>query len=124
MKTPEEIKRGNVCCGINRSCDYCPYDDDCIDRLFKDNLDYIQQLEQDNAQKDERIGQLERERDGLLHDFKLYMERNINQKCGPYACDLCKRGGDYYELERIDCPKGCMGLSKWEWRGVEEGFDA
>jgi len=50
VKKPEEIKKGNVCCGSG-SCDGCPYRDEeygvdsCCDVLTKDTLAYIQQLE-------------------------------------------------------------------------------
>ena len=65
MKTPEEIKRGMEC----GNCDGCPYarwdektgqfaDHHC-EFVETDALAYIQQLEQDNARKDERIRQLE-----------------------------------------------------------------
>ena len=65
MKTPEEIKRGLEC----GNCDGCPYarwdektgqfaDHHC-EFVETDALAYIQQLERDNSQKDERIMWLE-----------------------------------------------------------------
>ena len=63
MKTPEEIKRGMEHCA-EIGCKGCPYEEDC--KMFdgfsipaEDAYFYIQQLEQDNARKDERIRQLE-----------------------------------------------------------------
>lgn len=50
VKKPEEIKKGNVCCGSG-GCDGCPYrdaehgKDSCCDVLTKDTLTYIQKLE-------------------------------------------------------------------------------
>ena len=67
MKTPEEIKRGLVHCSNDSTfCNAkCPYFNassngvDCATEMHGNGLAYIQQLEQDNAQKDERIRQLE-----------------------------------------------------------------
>ena len=63
MKTPEEIKRGLEHCASYNPCFQCDYDardwPRCVTRLHGDAIAYIQQLEQDNAQKDERIRQLE-----------------------------------------------------------------
>ena len=69
---------------------------------------------------EERVHQLEAERDAALADFKLYRERNIKGECGVYACDLCKRGGRYEDWDEIKCPTGCTGVSHWEWRGVQK----
>lgn len=71
MKTPEEIKRGLKACYSSVECTDCPYigEDlagvDCCDLVKVHAKAYIQQLEQDNAQKDERITALEREKDDL-----------------------------------------------------------
>lgn len=58
MKPPEEIKKGLEGCGVlDGDCENCPYDDGpqllCVDRLRKDALAYIQQLEAgiDHAEK-------------------------------------------------------------------------
>lgn len=67
MKTPEEIKRGMVHCSNDSTfCNAkCPYFNassngvDCATEMHGNGLAYIQQLEQDNAQKDERIMWLE-----------------------------------------------------------------
>lgn len=74
MKTPEEIKRGleiaKTNCLYVEGCEgICPYNKNCdvsdqdkmaeIPRaIVSDALAYIQQLERENAQKDERILQL------------------------------------------------------------------
>lgn len=80
----------------------------------------VHQLEVDNSQLRNYIRLLQAERDAALADFKLYRERNIKRECGVYACDLCKLGGKYEELEEIKCPKGCMGIANWQWRGVQK----
>lgn len=72
MKTPEEIKRG-LCEPLpvhfhKRSPEprLTPLAYIALEKLLADALTYIQQLEQDNAQKDERIRKLEREKEALL----------------------------------------------------------
>lgn len=87
-----------------------------IEQLEAEN----EKLHKANAELCRTSGRLERERDALAADFKLYRERNIKGECGVYACDLCKRGGKYEEWEDFKCPEGCMGLEHWEWRGVQK----
>ena len=109
MKKPDEIKKGlYMCYNPPALCENCPYylDSDCTKIAVTDALAYIEQLEA--------------ERDALKADFKLYRERNIKGECGVYACDLCKHGGRYDVWEEIKCPKGCMGVKHWEWRGVQK----
>lgn len=108
-KTPDEIKKGLACCAASYADCHreCPYKPDCDGlQILMDALALIQQLEA--------------ERDAAMADFKLYRERNIKGECGVYACDLCKHGGKYEEWEEIKCPKGCMGIKNWEWRGVQK----
>lgn len=64
MKTPEEIKKGQEQCVASKGCNGCPYEDDCYEifsnvPMIKETFAYIQQLEADNASKDERIQMLE-----------------------------------------------------------------
>ena len=126
MKTPEEIKRGRDCCAncadLYDGCSPCPYSGEkliCYE-LQIDALAYIQQLEQDNSQKDERIRQLERERDQALHDM-----------CNIYGsiCLVCK---NFYRPDKTVLKFACKEFGelrnhgstvfcgKFEWRGVEE----
>lgn len=107
-KTPEEIKRGMEHCA-EIGCKDCPYEEDC--KMFdgfsipaEDAYFYIQQLEQDNAQKDERIRQLEREKEAFMDDAK-------------GLCGLCKHM--YKTCSQHPC-RNCTDGSNWEWRGVEE----
>ena len=99
MKTTDEIKTGLDACGVlDGDCENCPYDDGpqllCADRLRKDAIAYIQQLET-------RLAQAERERDELF----MYV---------PHDCTTCR-----FELtcERSD---ECNGGELWKWRGVCE----
>ena len=48
MKTPDEIKKGLECCGIEHRCEICPYKEaGCLDlKLESDALAYIEQLEE------------------------------------------------------------------------------
>lgn len=53
MRTPDEIKKGLGCCGINgQDCSACPYQCNitCIEVAMRDALAYIQQLETRLAQ--------------------------------------------------------------------------
>lgn len=54
MKTPDDIKKGlDVCATLDGDCDNCPYDGwqiFCADRLRKNALEYIQQLEASYSQ--------------------------------------------------------------------------
>lgn len=107
MKTPDEIKRGLEICSVDGDCSQCPYFENlCVDGLMPDNFAYIRQLE--------------REKEALMEDFRVYRERIIKKEYGVYACDLCKHGGKYEEFDDTTCPEGCDGIGHWEWRGVEE----
>lgn len=86
-----------------------------IDRLHG----ALNESERKNAKLTVELEAVKRERDALMEDFKKYRIRNIQQTSGVYACDLCKYGGDPYRDEVGEkCPKGCDGLTKWEWRGL------
>ena len=111
--TPDEIKKGLETCSTKKPCASCPMYDECkeaasLKPLWDNALALIQQLERGIKIIAES------------NDFKLYRERNIKGDCGAYACDLCKHGGKYEELGENKCPKGCSGISHWEWRGVKE----
>ena len=116
MQIPDEIKRGLEMCA--ETCFVCPAEcpymmTECSqgDKVMADALAYIQQLEQDNAQKDERIRQLEREREAMLRDMKAWP-----------ACDACKhRNLLCTQKPCSECREAGNGKTvMWEWRGVEE----
>lgn len=114
MKTPEEIKRGLECCHSDElcECEACPYSIEgaetlgCDFLLGEDAIIYINQLEQDNAQKDERIRQLEREKEALLEESK-----------HGGGCFTCKHKNTLMNEPPCD---DCWRCNRWEWRGVEE----
>lgn len=63
MKSADEIKKGLECCAAH-DCNGCGYNcgaSTCIDSLLKDISSLIQQLQAENAEKAERIKQLEAE---------------------------------------------------------------
>lgn len=95
MKTPDEIKKGLVCCIENNECKYCPYLGNC-NELEEDALDYIKQLETE-------LEAVKRERDALLSD--LSQARN--------CCRFCKHDA-VYTSECDECKHG----SNFEWRGL------
>lgn len=103
-RTPEEIKKGLECCMFDdegmRNCDECPYiNDGCIyDKLNKDALAYIQQLE--------------RERDAAVKDMTELMH------LGKF-CRHCKHITDDGECTHdFDDTNGLL-WNCWQWRGVE-----
>ena len=117
MKTPDEIKKGLEVCNIwmddePNHCLECPYfcTKDCADTLMNHALALIQQLQSDNAEKDQRIQQLEAERDAALED-----------KRG--ECTYCAYlPGETIPQTCFDCAN--KGFYRWEWRGVQkEGSD-
>ena len=67
-RTPDEIKKGLECCSnVNFVCnEECPYykslseGEDCCLKKNADALAFIQQLQDDNAEKDKSMQQLER----------------------------------------------------------------
>lgn len=117
-KTPEEIKLGMIDYMEDASC-VTEYGDahDLIDSVEKghatmaDALALIRQLEQDNAQKDERIRKLEREKEAMLRDMKMWPVcdtcKHRKVLCTQKPCSVCKNAGN---------GKTVM----WEWIGVEE----
>lgn len=144
MKTPEEIKQGLECCLVADDdmcrCDECPYSKDgyntlkCDIELGQDALELIIMLEsaedewgmvaaspgavedmaRENAQKDERIRQLERE-----------LATAMNTIQSRRSCIDCKHSKIIPDGNWVwtDCPKRdgrCCNKSLWEWRGVEE----
>lgn len=123
-KTPDEIKKGLECCLLSCS-GKCPYSDqlDCSDKMSKDALALIQQLEAQNAEQAERIRvledhfrevtkkveQLQAERDAAVND--------IYEMAGHVTCEVC----DW--CDQTECECGCMESDTYEgfkWRGVQK----
>lgn len=103
MKTPEEIKKGLELCGVlDGDCENCAYDDGpqnfCDDRLRRDALTYILQLES-------RLAQVEKEMDAAVYDLH-------------GDCDVCKNGGKTC-MKCVHCLMSQEAtMDSWEWRGV------
>ena len=113
-KTPDEIKKGLECC-TSRDCggSKCPYFNakPCNAANSADALALIQQLQDENAEKDQRIQQLEAERDAAVHDLK------CNWKCAS-----CKS----FTKPVTKCPHfhECgLAYIHWQWRGVQKEED-
>ena len=102
MKTPDEIKKGlDVCAGLDGDCEACPYDDRtifCADKMRKDALAYIQQLES-------QLAKTQREKDAAVRDihYVLHTKGTIDAEC--LICNM----------EKPDCKWEC---EKAKWRGV------
>lgn len=116
MKSPDDIKKALELCGmLDGDCDNCPYDTAkiyCGDRLQKDALAYINQLEQ-------RLAQAERERDAAVRELKLGEDcDNCKHR------NECKHDGFGYkkctECGECPCSKCEGGESQYEWRGICE----
>lgn len=142
MKRPDEIKKGLECCSnVNFVCnEECPYykslseGEDCCLKKNADALALIQQLEkraihlealnQSNlttitmqertrARLQERISQLEVERDAAVEDMATAV---VN------SCDVCMHNEE--DIETAPC-NSCMHIfkgreSKFKWRGVQK----
>ena len=124
MKTPDEIKKGLGCC-IEGWCSKCPYDQVCDGHMadggdmipaaepLADFFALIQQQEQQLAEKDARIAELERERDAAVAD----LEKMGNAR--PY-CGTCMYVDLTIEEEPcVNCHEGYFE-NHWQWRGVQE----
>ena len=120
MKTPENTKRDMAKCAkrvsevIECFCEAGELVGCAQDAKYEliGGISCIQQLEQDNAQKDERIRKLEREKVNLL---------NLCEQFG--QCVICKHTAKgTNESPCCDCRYCAVDSvdSYWEWRGVEE----
>lgn len=102
MKTPDSIKKGLELCGVlDGDCENCPYDDGpqllCADRLRKDALAYIRQLES-------RLAQVEMERDAAVRDCARFPCYTCTERENGDFCPQCRTTGTFRALH--------------EWRGV------
>lgn len=150
MKSADEIKKGLECC-IASTClteNGCPYrlSRHCGTGLKADALALIQQLEkraihlealnQSNlttitmqertrARLQERISQLEAERDAAVADIlyaaSVYLGECNTCKNGE-VCAACKKQDACDECPNSKCMcSGCgAGRSNWQWRGVQK----
>ena len=111
MKSPDEIKKGleyisikDVARKLDAWEDGIPYD--YVEDAAADAFALIQQLQDDNAEKDERIQQLEAERDAAVESMR------SDPHCCYHCANMTKRGICQSE-PRAD--GHCF-----EWRGVQK----
>ena len=125
-KTPDEIKKGLDCCtdGNIVCAGNCVFDDDvklgypdCVKLLMTNALVLIQQLQDDNAEKDEKIRQLEAQNAELSGKIgQLQAERDAAVKSLRGRCFECKHNKTSVCLI---CSKD-KELKYWQWRGVQK----
>ena len=122
MKTPDEIKKGLACMvcyglGCDGECDICSKNTEYMGQegLMQAALEYIQQLEQQNAEQAARIElgkvleeQLKRERDAI---FSAWQRFAFDGESLCWTCKHCEDGmcTSFFASEERDC---------WEWRGA------
>ena len=124
MKSPDEIKKGLECCSED-GCKSCPYEQDCyttdgFSALAADALDLIQQLQDDNAEKDKSMQQLERSlsfasdlADGLKaatvkQEQELYVSEERNRQLETQNAELSGKIGQL-QAERDAAVKSLRG---------------
>lgn len=91
MKTPEEIRKALECCVYHGSCKTCAYfgrEGNCIGRLERDALTYIQQLEERSPTDAEPV----RHGEWVYHEDDI-MPWNSCSLCGCEAFDM--HGANY-----------------------------
>jgi hypothetical protein len=74
-------------------------------------------LEKDLDEADKDNITLGKRAEAAKRDMRTYIERNVLETSGKYACDLCANGGDFDDWSGKECPEGCNGISNWQWRG-------
>ena len=102
-KTPDEIKKWLEYCHSSKPCIDCKYDQrdfpHCVRRLLADAINGYEKLEAS-------LAQVERERDAMHRDMKLYSR-----------CKACKKFADGQDCPvHTECTYG--GKALFEWRGV------
>lgn len=122
LKTPDEIKKGLESCNKGwQHCNECPYHTiGCDVVMCGDALEYIKQIEADNAQLNRCIenmtdklnaahdetAKLQAERDAAVADLKSY-------RC----CHGCKHLGVGFNEPCLHCD---FENNCFEWRGVQK----
>jgi hypothetical protein len=141
-RTPDESKKGLECCMMSTCEPSCPYDNpvDCgfAVQLLQDTFALIQQLEADNAKKDETIQMLqdgnaslmrmideEREKTVKLEAELDAMKDEIDRDCETCKhCESCQEDGYCMWCENKESNKtpccNCVYGCNWEWRGVQK----
>jgi hypothetical protein len=130
MKSPDETKKGLECCSISYAdCNNeCPYKSDCDgSQILKDALALIQQLQAENAKKDETIQMLQDGNARLMRmideecekTVQLEAERDAMMQDMNRSCFICKHFNSGVECLNTVCAK-CVRWCNWEWRGVQK----
>lgn len=119
MKKPEDIKKGLEYCDpieIAQGCRDCPYDKDCYCRHSKDKdaLALIQHLETANAEKDKRIGELEKELEAVKRERDAAVADITDVVKNQYKCFVCA----HFKDANDEYCSPCLHRSNWKWRGV------
>ena len=133
-RTPDEIKKGLLCCGAGNHCrGYCPYDgrsasiEGCTSRLSRDALALIQQLESDKQQLEGMLTHMNQLRDAAAgralkmeeraHQLEAERDAALEDKRG--ECTYCAYlPGETIPQTCFDCAN--KGFYRWEWRGVQK----
>lgn len=123
INTPEKIKQGLGHCATYGFCSECPYrhhgwsSKDCKRMLVSDALKYIQQLEAKDAEKAQRIAELERE----LAAAKLERDAAVADLDNNNQCYICAHVDQWDEEPCFSClhkdPVNNF-TSNFIWRGV------
>ncbi len=125
MKTPDDIKKGVLCCAGVGQCNECPYDDVwhplCIIKKSKDAFAYIRQFEADNAQLNRCIENMTDKLNAANDEIaQLQAERDAAVACIPRECGYCKHDGTAdFDIDSV-CDYCLNGNTRWEWRGVQK----
>ena len=111
MKTPDEIKKGQECCG-NGSCLGCPYrlEPHCVTKKNDDVKAYIQWLESHVEQMENIIRLLGKEKDAAICDMV-----QIVHEVDDVACKWCKNA--YFD--EVKCKECRLHNERFEWQGVQ-----
>jgi hypothetical protein len=125
MKTPDEIKQGQKLCLLGTACGRCPYYNvghgvaACMGRLTQDTLDYIQQLETEDAQKAQRIAGLEQELAAVKQERDAAVD-SLRGDCSECKCADVVGNEEPCSSCKIEYRKGVKHCCKsnWQWRGV------
>lgn len=122
MKNPDETKKVlEHCADTGMACHMCGYEIRCLKvvrgkPIMQDALALIQQMEADNAEKDKRIAELEKEMATVKRERDAAVAIIGEDR---FCCD-CKHSDVGKEDEPCRaCPNDeTSSKGRWEWRGV------
>ena len=120
MKTPDEIKKTlEHCIKTGMACHMCRYEIRCLKvvrgkPIMQDALALIQQLEAANAEKDKRIGELEKELEAIKRQRDAAVADITDVVKNQYKCFVCA----HFKDANDEYCSPCLHRSNWKWRGV------